>query len=54
MIDLVVSTPNENSRIIINDILGARRGRVLDIEDQSSRFGHHESHRTTVKGVIPV
>jgi hypothetical protein len=34
--------------------LSILRGRVLDIEDQSSRFGHHESHRTTVKGVIPV
>ena len=30
------------------------RGRVNDIIDQSSSFGHLESSRTVIKGVIPV
>ena len=43
MYKVEISSPNDVSRIIINDILSARRGRIIDILDEGSKFGHQES-----------
>jgi translation elongation factor EF-G len=42
------------SRTIINDILSARRGRIIDILDEGSKFGHLESTRTLIRGFVPL
>ena len=54
VMDIDISTPTQQASSIMNDIVGVKRGRILDIKEEIGKFGESESQKKLIIGVIPL
>ena len=54
LMDIEISTPGEQAPLIMNDIISARRGRIIEIKDEIGRFGGEDDKRKILVANIPL
>ncbi|KRW99958.1 Translation protein, beta-barrel domain [Pseudocohnilembus persalinus] len=54
IMNVEISSPEENQKEIMNDVMKQRRGKVIDIQEENSKFGQQVSNRFLIKAEIPL